>query len=149
MFDVRKMERPHRSGVIAIIVVYALFYIAVDFTSIGSKGEGTWKDLVLCHLVPVVCIDLSAKHELPPPPHEYRATALVYCPQCKVREKKEECDPQIHRYTDTGRTYEFIYCPTFAAWQKYLNTHSVDDKTWVEIGDAWTIGMWNNLKEPQ
>lgn len=108
MLDIRKMERPHRSGVIAIAVAYTLLYIAVDFTSLGNTGDGTWKDLVICHLMPWSCIGSTDKFESPPR-REYAVTRLMYCPKCPVRKREKGC----HFWKSDGSLY--LRCPTFEA----------------------------------
>ena len=95
MIDIRKMERPHRSGVLAVAIAYALMYVAIDFTNIGNTGEGTFKDLLLCHALPMLCINLHETRAVPPPPPpppQYETTKLIFCPTCKVKRQNTNCE---------------------------------------------------------
>lgn len=135
MLDVRKMERPHRSGVLAIAVAYALLYIAVDFTSISNLGTGTWKDLVVCHLLPMACIDLSQKSAAPPPAREYQVTQLIYCPACKVKKHDHECTEVPWPYSNHHSGYRIVVCPDFEAYRRWPALRGDDHTLFYIIPD--------------
>lgn len=140
MLDVRKMERPHRSGVLAIAVAYSLLYIAVDFTSIGNLGNGSWKDLVVCHLLPMACIDLSQKSAAPPPAREYRVTQLIYCPTCKVKKHDHECREEPWPDQILYPNYRLIVCPDYEAYSRWHPSH--DDMTLFYIVAGGGYERW-------
>lgn len=130
MLDVRKLERPHRSGVLAIAVAYALLYIAVDFTSIGNLGNGTWKDLVVCHLLPMACIDLSHPQVPQEKPKEYHVTSLIYCPTCKVKKHEHECEEVLWPKQVIDNSHRTITCPDFEAYSRWQGKYHGTD-FWV------------------
>jgi hypothetical protein len=137
--DFRKMERPHRSGVLAIVVAYTLLYVAVDFTNLGNLGDGTWKDLVLCHLLPMACIDLSTKNVEPQEEHEYQVTRLAYCPSCKVKKREHECREISHvtfrEDNDIERNYPILACPDYDSYERWYFKHR-GTVVWMVVADS-------------
>jgi hypothetical protein len=124
LIDIRKLERPHRSGVLAIAVAYALMYVAVDFTNLGNVGQGTLKDLVACHLLPMLCIDLHREEvrRIPPPPNMYQA--LLYCPECRVRKHKPTpCVERIGYDIEEARAHFQVDCPDSQSAEEYVDKH--------------------------
>jgi hypothetical protein len=143
LFDIRKLERPHRSGVLAIAVAYALMYIAVDFTNLGNVGQGTLKDLVACHLLPMLCIDLHREEvrRIPPPPNMYHV-ALMYCPECRVRKHKPSpCVESIAWNFSEDRPHFQVDCPDLQSAQEYEESHKNMfnwELTWPGMADLPT-----------
>lgn len=113
MIDIRKVERPHRSGLIAICVAYALLYIAADVSWIGQDGgPPSWKDIIACQLAPMLCINLGHAESSAPPKH-YRVTSLItYCPRCRVVPHKKRACEETRYFADGNFRYFAAICET-------------------------------------
>jgi hypothetical protein len=83
-----KWPRPERSGMLAVLIAYALLELIVQpILYRGDEG----KPSLLCTMAPFVpeCWQPHPQVREPEPPR-YHVTKLVYCPSCKVRERKDD-----------------------------------------------------------
>jgi hypothetical protein len=118
ILDIRKLERPHRSGVIAVLIAYSLAAAWNMHVAALFPGEGSLLSALLCEGIPFVCMSFERPQKYEPP-KEYEVTKLVYCPTCPVR-KKEHHEGHLdtmhkgiveHHY-DTACSKDLGFLPT-------------------------------------
>jgi hypothetical protein len=118
LLRVDQYERPHRSGVIAIISVYAALYLcAIPFRYQGEHGAPS----LACTIAPFLPACMEQDEIAQEEQKKFEVTKLVYCPKCPVRPKPKEpaCIWRILHADGRGADYfttheDLEYCVQWA-----------------------------------